>query len=651
VKAGIPGRKGIIVYLKATIIILIISFLACGPVYSDVVWSDEFNGDSIDSATWTYDVGGKGFGNGQLEYDTARRENSYIENGNLVIEARREDYLGNSFTSARMLTQGRFAFKYGSLEARIKVPDTADGLWPAFWMLGNNFPAIDWPKSGEVDILEIGGKAGIAQGLQRRKINCAMHFSDTGGQKGIHDAWLDAPVDLNLDYHLYKISWTPGYMKFYLDGVEYGSWDITPDHLREFHQPFFLILNIAVGGWNHSYTGISSPGAVTASFPAKMYVDWIRLSGNPHTKLYLGKDIAEAGNFGIYTEKTPVNKSLTFQDGSGQDFNYGNAAALYTWNNMTEAKPPTPSEGAECWSFDIAAGNWFGMGVFLPNHRNMKNYSDGYLHFDIKTTSTAAMRVGIKSSRGGEFFLPLLDEKAEFGFARDGKWHKVSIPLNRFTNIDFHTVHQMFMFAGDPPSSALNVSIDNVWWQPGAARPVPKQGNFGVYTETASNKNAGEFALGVDGNFFIWENTLIDGTQKPYEGSKSKSLKSTPGLNWFGAAFTPNVKHKLTAFRYSKSRLHFAMKTKSSTTFMIGAKSGNVDGIGQKWITFKSGSDPYGFVRDGKWHVIDIPMSVIAAEVDLSKVSQLFQVLGIAGSISNIEFDDICFTGGGKPKL
>jgi hypothetical protein len=318
---------------------------------------------------------------------------------------------------------------------------------------------------------------------------------------------------------------------------------------------------------------------------------------------------------------------------------------------MTVAKPPTPSEGSKCWSFDIVAGNWFGMGVFLPNHRNMKNYSDGYLHFDIKTTSTAAMRIGIKSSRGGESFLPLPDEKAEFGFARDGKWHKVSIPLNRFTNIDFHTVHQMFMFAGDPPSSALNLSIDNVWWQPGAARPMPKQGNFGVYTETASNKDAGEFAPGVDGDFFIWEKTLVEGTQKPYEGSKSISLKSAPGLNWFGAAFTPNVKHNLTAFRYPKSRLHFAMKTKFSTTFMIGMKSGNVDGIGQKWITFKSGSDPYGFVRNGKWHVIDIPMSDIAAEVDLSQVSQLFQVLSTTGSISDIEFDDICFTGGGKPKL
>ena len=152
------NRKGRIVHLKTTTVILIVSFLACGPVYSDVVWSDEFNGDSIDPATWTYDIGGHGFGNGQLEYDTARRENSYIENGSLVIEARREDYFGNSFTSARMLTQGRFAFKYGSLEARIKVPDTADGLWAAFWMLGNNFPAIDWPMSDiatEVDLSEV----------------------------------------------------------------------------------------------------------------------------------------------------------------------------------------------------------------------------------------------------------------------------------------------------------------------------------------------------------------------------------------------------------------------------------------------------------------------------------------------------------------
>ena len=115
----------------------------------------------IDSGTWTYDDGGGGWGNGQFEYDTARHENSYVTNGNLVIEARRENYLGNSFTSARMLTQGRFAFMYGDLEARIKLPNTANGLWPAFWMMGNNAGAIVWPACGEVDIIEMGSAAGI----------------------------------------------------------------------------------------------------------------------------------------------------------------------------------------------------------------------------------------------------------------------------------------------------------------------------------------------------------------------------------------------------------------------------------------------------------------------------------------------------------
>ena len=142
-----------------------------------------------------------------------------------------------AFTSARLVTQGRFAFLYGTLEARIKVPDTANGVWPAFWMLGNNFPAITWPQSGEIDILEIGGKAGITAGLQRRQINCALHFADAGQKKTTLDAWYDAPADLNRDYHVYKVAWTPQHLKFFLDDIEFGSWDITSVHLREFHQP------------------------------------------------------------------------------------------------------------------------------------------------------------------------------------------------------------------------------------------------------------------------------------------------------------------------------------------------------------------------------------------------------------------------------
>jgi beta-glucanase (GH16 family) len=625
---------------------LIASALAQGSAAADVVWSDEFEGAVIDPGTWTYDVGGGGFGNGQFEFNSARRENSYITNGNLVIEARRENYSGNAFTSARMMTQGRFAFKYGTLEARIKMPDTANGLWPAFWMLGNNFPGVAWPGCGEVDIVEMGSKAGIEQGLQQEKINCALHFSDAAGQYANYVSWTDAPVDLSLDYHRYKMSWTPTDITFYLDDLPMGSLDITADHLSEFHQPFFPILNIAVGGYNPSYTGVYSPAAVTAAFPARMYVDWIRLYDNPHTQLYLGDAVAETGNFGVYTETTPVNASLTYQAGTEPEFAYGTNAALFIWNNMTPAAPPAPAEGSECWSFDIGGGTWFGMGVLLPNFRNLQNYSDGYLHFDIRATGTAALKVGIKSSRGGEFWLPLgSDETAEFGFARDGQWHSLRIPLNRFANTDFRTIHQIFMIAGDP-APAMNLSIDNVWWEPSAVRPAPAGGDFGVFTETASHKSAAEFALGVQGDFFIWEHTLVPKIQTPFEGSESISLQSAPGPTWFGAAFTPNVKYNLTAFNNPNGKLRFAMKTSGATTFMIGMKSGNVDGIGQKWITFQPGGDPYGFTRDGQWHTVEIPMSDIASEVDLAEVSQLFQVLGTSGPIPGIEFDDIYFTGG-----
>jgi beta-glucanase (GH16 family) len=616
-----------------------------------VVWSDEFNGSVIDSATWTYDYGGGGFGNGQFEYDTARHENSYITNGNLVIEARRENYLGNSFTSARMMTQGRFAFLYGDLEARIKLPNTANGLWPAFWMMGNNAGAIVWPACGEVDITEMGSAAGITQGLQQKLVDSAVHYSNATNGYSNYVTWYTAPVDLTLDYHLYKMSWTPTTITFYLDEVAIGSMDITADYLSEFHQPMFPILNIAIGGYNPSYTGVYSPGAVTATFPARMYVDWIRLTDNGYTQLSLGDDNAETGNFGVFAGATPVNDFLTYTTNSdpNTDFAYSSNAALYVWNNMTpSANPPPPSEGSTCWSFDIAGGNWFGMGVFLPNFRNMKNYSDGNLHFDIRTTSTVAMQVGIKSCRGGEFWLPVGDQTAEFGFARDGQWHSLTIPLNRYANTDFRTLSQFFMISSVVnPTAALNLSIDNVWWEPSVARVTPQNGNFGVYTETASHMDAGSFTLGVQGNFFVWANTMVAAAQHPYEGSQDISLLSA-GLGWTGVAFTPNIKYNLTAFQYPGCQLQFAMKTTSTTPFMLGMKSGNIDGVGQKWITFGgSGSDSYGFVRDGNWHVVSIPMSDFAPEVDLSAVSQFFEILSSSAAISNIELDDIHFTNGG----
>ena len=640
-------------------------FLAGASAHSSVVWQDEFNGTEIDTETWVWDVGQHGFGNGQLEYNTSRARNSYIENGNLVIEAFRENHFGMQFTSARLNTQGRFAFKYGTLEARIRMPDTANGLWPAFWLLGNNFPGIPWPDAGEIDIVEMGAASGIADGKQQQRINSAIHYSNSAGAYEYAAAWYDAPVDLSQNYHLYKVEWTPDSLSFYLDNVLFASWDITASYLTEFHQPHFIILNLAVGGWDPSYTGVYTPAGVTAlptaGSSARMYIDWIRLEENPYTEIFLGADMEENGNFGVFTETTPVNNSLVYGDDADPAFEYGSEAALFTWNNMAEAAVSAdPSEGNEVWTFDIAAGEWFGMGVFLPNFRNMKNYSDGFLHFDIKTTLTDNIRIGIKSSRGGESWQSVGTGTAGLGFARDGQWHTVSIPLNAYTNIDFDTIHQMFMVVGDSASASATLSIDNVYWEPSVVRPRPSNGNFGVFTETQEHRNAGVFELGVDGEFFVWGDTLNPMAQDPFEGDESLSFTSAPGLQWFGAAFTPAVKYDLSAWDNPNATLNFSMKTTSATTFYIGMKSGNLigpppvwggnndgpAGVGQVWIKFAPGSDPYGFVRDGNWHAIEIPIADIAGDTDLSQVSQLFQILGVDGAISNIELDDIHYAGG-----
>jgi beta-glucanase (GH16 family) len=617
---------------------------------SGVVWSDEFNEGVIDPGMWTYDVGGGGWGNGQFEYDTAQHWNSYVTNGSLVIEADVTNYMGNSFTSARMLTQGRFAFKYGSLEARIKMPNTGNGLWPAFWMMGNNAGAIVWPQCGEIDIGEMGAAAGISQGIQQELIDCALHYSDVDTNAVNVASWLTAPENLSLDYHLYQMSWTPTTITFSLDNVPYGSWNIS--NVPMFQQPMFLILNLAIGGYNPSYTGVYSPGAVTAPFPARMYVDYIRITDNGYTQLYFGDNNAESGNFGVFAGNTPVNDSLAYTTGTEPNFAYGTNAALYIWNDMTpSANPPAPSEGSTCWSFDITGGTWFGMGAFVPNFRNMMNYSDGNLHFDIRATAgdTTPMQIGVESCRAGQFLLPLgSDNTSEFWFPHDGQWHSVTMPLNRFANVDFRTVNQFFQITSvGNVSSSLNLSIDNVWWEPSVARVTPQNGSFGVYTETPSHMTAGSFALGVQGNFFIWANTMTATTQTPYEGSQDISLQSA-GLGWTGLAFTPNVKYNLSAFNYPGCQLQFAMKTKSSTPFTVGMQSGDMEGCGQKWLTFWGpGSDPYGFVRDGQWHVVSIPMSDFGPEVDLTAVSQFFEILSSSAAISSIELDDIHFTNGG----
>ena len=321
-----------------------------------------------------------------------------------------------------MHTRGRFAFQYGSLEARIKFPNTADGVWPAFWMLGNSFPATGWPKCGEIDIVEIGHKDAIKAGLQHRRINSALHFSNRDEEKESLVQWFDAPSDLHSDFHRYRLEWTPDKMSFLLDDEQFATWDIGDPQFSEYHQPFYIILNLAVGSWVSSYTALDTPEKITASMPSKMEVDWIRLTANEHTKVIRNKPL------GVFVDD-PNLQSFAYADGATEKDDLGDRGVLYLWNNLSPPeKPAEPVEGNACWSFDVESGDWFGMGVFLGKPRDLSIFTDGVLTFQIKTKATSSLKVGIESPDGGESWVFLGDDQGDLiteSGNRKSRWWRV----------------------------------------------------------------------------------------------------------------------------------------------------------------------------------------------------------------------------------
>ncbi len=234
-----------------------------------LVWQDEFDGAAgtrPDAARWRADVGGDGWGNNQLEFDTDRTENAALDGqGHLAITARREDYGGRAYTSARLTTLGKFERGYGRFEARLRLP-RGQGIWPAFWLLGANFANAGWPGCGEIDIMEV-------RGQQPRLTRGSLHGPGYSGGAN-HGREIDAGADLSSDFHVYAVEWDPGRVIWKLDGEVFFT--ATPADLPEgsdwvYDHPFFIILNVAVGG---NYSG--NPDGTT-TFPQVMLVDHVRV--------------------------------------------------------------------------------------------------------------------------------------------------------------------------------------------------------------------------------------------------------------------------------------------------------------------------------------------------------------------------------------
>lgn len=238
-----------------------------------LIWSDEFEGPegrAPNLTYWTHDLGGHGWGNQQLEYNTDRVENASLNGeGQLVITAIREDYSGNAYTSARLKTQGLFDVHLGRIEARIKLP-IGQGIWPAFWMLGSNFPTVGWPHCGEIDIMEY-------RGQRAQESTGAIHGPGFSGGEAIGGAFRSRE-NLSDDYHVYAVEWTRQQISWFVDDERFFT--VRSDALPKgsswpFNQRFFLILNIAVGG---SYVG--APDAST-QLPQSMLIDYVRVFALP----------------------------------------------------------------------------------------------------------------------------------------------------------------------------------------------------------------------------------------------------------------------------------------------------------------------------------------------------------------------------------
>lgn len=225
-----------------------------------LLWSDEFNTDGLPNpSNWGYDTGNNnGWGNNELEYYTNRQDNAYVSSGTLKIVLKKEAYQGFNYTSARLLSKGKFSFKYGRVDIRAKLP-SGGGTWPALWMLGDNISSVGWPACGEIDIMEHVGN-------QLNKIFGTLHHPNHSG--GNADGGTVNISNATTEFHVYSLDWSPTQIKFFVDNQLFYTF--ANNSSLPFNQNFFFIMNIAMGG--------NFGGAVDPNFTSSaMEVDYVRV--------------------------------------------------------------------------------------------------------------------------------------------------------------------------------------------------------------------------------------------------------------------------------------------------------------------------------------------------------------------------------------
>jgi len=494
--------------------------LACGaqasasvtnPAIGQLLWSEEFNGPSLDAGRWTATDGNGcqinlcGYGNAELEYYSPNNVSIAdvpFEPGTraLAIRAQNQTVGSNVFTSGKIDSRGKVQVQYGMIEIRMATPNIATGLWPAAWMLGTS--AQTWPRNGEIDIMEMGHKAASRTAAGSPSANNFVGSNVITWQQAAcvpgnescaastawqTKNWYVPGASLANRFVTYRLYWTESEMRFTTvdNGVEHNMYDAPlPVNSTALQAPFYLLLNLAVGG---NFTDAASPGQVTAPLPGTMYVDYVRvyqLDGKGTVKLGNQTVPEVAGKFGVFTDSTAVNGKLVA----------GTSSDIFLWNGASSGAGNTPPyEGSNviAWAY-TAPGQWFGGGVQARQARDLTNYRNGTMKFRIKIPANVSFNIGVGDTYTNQNWVNFPANTTAYGLVRNGEWAQGSIPVSTFigSKVALQSLLDVFMISSDAnklPASTFQFAIDDIVWDAGTGTgtPPPASGPTSV-TQTSA---------------------------------------------------------------------------------------------------------------------------------------------------------------------
>ena len=560
------------------IVFLFLIFEFIYPQIGEVIWEEDFN--NLDNWIIENGNGSWGWGNGELQYyseDNIAISDIPNEPGNngLHITAREEsgagieDQWGNplNYTSGKVTSKSKVSIKYGMIESRVLISNIDLGGWPALWFLGTANYA--WPRCGEMDMMEMGhtqafrnlhdqhnGGNGNNNSTVNQMVGAnAIFYSDDavveGNPSGAASIAWD-PDDnycrpyynyenLNDRFLTYRIYWDPDSIRFTIidNGLEYDFYtDIFPiDSISdEFNAPFFININLAIGGTLTDAYNLGDPGSglpISLPLPASMYIDYIKVRRwNGYGNVHIGPPQFEGGTYGIFTDTTPVDNGLIIEDN----------AEIYVWEGTLSQGNIDPYEGENGISWLSNGLGWFGAGIMSIQPINLFNFGDGHLKFKIKIPDNIAFQIGIIDAWGNQSYVQFPSNQTKYGLVRNGEWGQASIPISdiRGDHIDLRMLSYEFVIL-EVNGASCEFALDDIYWDGGGELNISSKNQvFNPKKFRIHNNYPNPFNPSTNIRYSIYEQNFVSINIFDVKGRKViellKSHKSVGmhSINWNG---------------------------------------------------------------------------------------------------------------------